>query len=101
MKQRLVAVANAMAVFGALLLIWQLVLWVFRVPPFMLPSPVAVARVAIGRFSSLFASLTITAEESAGGLAASIIVGVMIALIFAQFRWVRQTLYPYTILLQT
>ena len=101
MRQRLMIVANAIAVFAALLLIWQLILSVFHVPPYMLPSPFAVARVAIGRFSSLLASLIITAEESAGGLIASIVVGVLVALVFAQFRWVRQTLYPYTILLQT
>src|SRR5580704_13224989 len=94
-------VANAIAVFAGLLLIWQLVLWIFHVPPYMLPSPLAVSRVAINRSSSLLASLSITAMESAGGLIASIIVGVVIALVFAQFRWVRRTLYPYTILLQT
>jgi NitT/TauT family transport system permease protein len=101
MKQRIMHVANAIAVFAALLLIWQLVLWVFHVPPYMLPSPLAVTRVAIGRSSSLLASLSITAVESAGGLIASIVVGVLIALVFAQFGWVRRTLYPYTILLQT
>ena len=67
----------------------------------MLPSPLAVSRVAISRSSSLLASLSITAVESAGGLIASIFVGVLVALVFAQFRWVRRTLYPYTILLQT
>src|ERR1700752_818965 len=101
MKQRFMTLANGIAVFAALLLIWQLVLVLFHVPAYMLPSPLAVTRVAVSRFSSLLASLTITAEESAGGLIASIVVGVLIALVFAQFRWVRQTLYPYTILLQT
>ena len=47
MKQRLMTVANAIAVFAALLLIWQLVLWIFHVPPYMLPSPLAVTRVAV------------------------------------------------------
>ena len=46
-------------------------------------------------------SLAITSEEAAGGLVASIVVGVLIALVFAQSRWVRRMLYPYTILLQT
>ena len=32
---------------------------------------------------------------------ASIVVGVLIALLFAQSRWVRKMLYPYTLLLQT
>ena len=101
MKQRLITVANAIAVFAALLMLWQLVLWIFHVPPFMLPSPLAVGRAVIARFPSLLASFAITAEESAGGLAASIIVGVLIALVFAQSRWVRRMLYPYTLLLQT
>jgi len=101
MKQRLITAANALAVFGALLVLWQAILWIFRVPAFMLPSPWAVARAVVARLPSLLASLAITAEESAGGLIASIVVGVVIALIFAQSRWVRRMLYPYTILLQT
>jgi NitT/TauT family transport system permease protein len=101
MRQRLITAANALAVFGALLVLWQAILWIFRVPAFMLPSPWAVARAVVARFPSLLASLAITAEESAGGLIASIVVGVVIALVFAQSRWVRRMLYPYTILLQT
>jgi NitT/TauT family transport system permease protein len=101
MRKRFLAAANAVAVFGALLLIWQLILWIFHVPPFMLPSPWAVAKAVVARFPSLLTSLAITAEESLGGLIASIAVGVLIALLFAQSRWVRTMLYPYTILLQT
>jgi NitT/TauT family transport system permease protein len=101
MRQRLITLANAAAVFATLLAVWQLVLWIFKVPPYMLPSPWAVARAVGARFPSLLNSLAITAEESAGGLVASIIVGVLVALFFAQSRWVRRMLYPYTILLQT
>ena len=95
-RQRLITVANALAVFAALLIVWQLMLWIFHVPRYMLPSPWAVARAVVNRFPSLLASLAITAEESVGGLIASIVVGVLIALIFAQSRWVRRMLYPYT-----
>src|SRR6202167_5840853 len=101
MRQRLITLANAVAVFATLLAVWQVVLWIFKVPPYMLPSPWAVARAVDARFPSLLNSLAITAEESAGGLIASIIVGVLVALFFAQSRWVRRMLYPYTILLQT
>ena len=52
-------------------------------------------------FPRCWLALAITAEESGGGLIASIVVGVVIALIFAQSRWVRRMLYPYTLLLQT
>jgi len=101
MKKHLVALGNAVLVFVALLVLWQLVLSIFRVPRFMLPPPLAVARALIARFPSLLTSFSITAEEAAGGLVASIAVGVLVALIFAQSRWIRRMLYPYTILLQT
>jgi NitT/TauT family transport system permease protein len=100
-KQRLITVANALAVFLALLILWQLILWIFQVPRYMLPSPWAVARAVDARLPSLLTSTAITAEESLGGLIASILVGVIVALVFAQSRWVRKMLYPYTILLQT
>ena len=101
MKARLLPLADALAVFLAMLVLWQLVLWIFHVPSYMLPSPWAVARAVVARFPSLVSSLAITAGEAGGGLLASIAAGVLIALAVGQFRWVRRMLYPYTILLQT
>jgi NitT/TauT family transport system permease protein len=101
MKQRAITVLNALAVFAGLVLLWQVILWVFHVPPFMLASPRAVVQAIGARYPELLNSLSLTAEESAGGLAASIAVGVLVALVFAQFRWVRKMFYPYTLLLQT
>jgi NitT/TauT family transport system permease protein len=101
MRRHVVTVANALGVFAALLLLWQLILWIFRVPPFMLPSPWAVAKAVDARFPSLLQSFAITAEEAIGGILLSIVVGVGVALIFAQSRWVRRMLYPWTLLLQT
>ena len=48
----------------------------------------------------LLDSLLITAEDAAGGLAGSIVVGVPVALVFAHWR-IRRLFFPYTILLQT
>jgi NitT/TauT family transport system permease protein len=101
MKKYFVTLLNAVAVFAGLLLLWQGLDLVLHVPPYMLPPPLAVGRAVVARFPSLMTSLAITSEEAAGGLAASIVVGMLIALIFAQSRWIRRMLYPYTILLQT
>jgi NitT/TauT family transport system permease protein len=101
MRRRLITLGNAFAVFAVLVASWQLVLWIFHVPPYMLPSPWAVTQAVGRRFPSLLTALWITAEEAGGGLIASTAIGVIVALIFAQSRWVRQMLYPYTLLLQT
>src|SRR5450432_288717 len=101
MKERLISVTNAVGVFAVLLVIWQGIIWIFHVAPYMLPSPLAVAKAVPAKFPSLLNAFSITALEAAGGLAGSITVGVTVALLFAQSRWVRRMLYPYTLLLQT
>lgn len=101
MKKYALALLNAAAVFAGLLLIWQCLIWLLHIPAYMLPSPWSVARMAALRHHSLLVSLLITGGAAAGGLAGGIAVGTFIALLFAQSRWIRRMLYPYTILLQT
>ena len=100
-KQKLVILLNALGIFAALLLVWQLIIWLGHEPPFILPSPWRVFRVIVERFSSLADSFEITATAASIGLLGSIVAGVAVALLFAQSRWVRRMLYPYTLLLQT
>ena len=101
MKERIATALNALAVFAALVALWQLVIWVFRVKPIMLPSPYAVAKAIPERFPTLVNALAITAQESVGALIASTAAGLFVALVFAQYRWVRKMFLPYTLLLQT
>jgi NitT/TauT family transport system permease protein len=101
MKKQLVTLLNALIVLGSLLLLWRLLIWALAIPKFMLPTPWAVAKAAMSRSDSLLTSVWITFEAAACGLAASVIAGILIALVFAQSRWVRRMFYPYTILLQT
>jgi NitT/TauT family transport system permease protein len=101
MKKRALLAVNSVVVLACLVGLWQALVSFNRLPPYILPGPLAVMSALHERLPSLLSSLLITAEEAAGGLAASILVGVAIAMIFAQWRWLRQLLYPYTILLQT
>ena len=100
MKKLWLAV-NSVLVFACLLALWQALVSLNRVPAYILPGPRAVALALVHRFPSLWNSLLITSEEALGGLLASIGAGLAIAMIFAQWRWMRQLVYPYTILLQT
>ena len=101
MKKQALLALNSVIVLACLLGFWQLVVSLNHLPPYILPGPEAVAAALRDRFHSLLNSLLITTEEAAGGLIASIIVGVAVSMIFAQWEWLRQLLYPYTILLQT
>jgi NitT/TauT family transport system permease protein len=100
MKKRWLVV-NSLIVFACLLAIWSRVVAFAHLPVYILSGPRAVAEALLDRYPSLLRSLWITAEEAAGGLAASIVAGMAIAMIFAQLRWLRQLVFPYTILLQT
>lgn len=101
MKRQGLLILNAVVVFCCLLGLWQALVSFNHLPPYILPGPKLVAEALRDRYPSLLNSLWITTEEAAGGLAASVIVGIATAMIFAQWRWLRHTLYPYTILLQT
>lgn len=101
MKKKTWLVANSVIVFTTLIVIWDRVVAFSHLPPYILPGPLAVAAALRERFPSLLNSLWITTIEALGGLLASIAVGVVIAMIFAQWRGLRQLVYPYTILLQT
>jgi NitT/TauT family transport system permease protein len=92
---------NSAAVFVALLIVWDRTAAWAHLPAYILPKPLLVAAAMRDKFPSLLNSLWITTAEAAGGLLASIVVGVVVAMIFAQWRSLRQLVYPYTILLQT
>ncbi len=92
---------KSLIVLLCLIGLWQMVISVRNVPAYILPGPLVVFSALRERYVSLLNSLWITTAEAAGGLIASIVVGVAVAMVFAQWRWVRQLAYPYTILLQT
>ena len=101
MRRHLWLVVNSIVVLACLLALWQIAVLMLHVPKYMLPGPMMVGAAMVNRFQALLQSFLITAEAAALGLVGSIAAGTAIALIFAQWRWIRRLLFPYTILLQT
>ena len=101
MKRQLWLMLNSAIVLACLLAAWKLAVMMLKVPKYMLPAPESVGSAIVDRFSTLCASFLLTSETAAVGLVTSIVAGVAIALLFAQWRGLRRMLYPYTILLQT
>ncbi|MCP2342757.1 ABC transporter permease [Actinomadura rupiterrae] len=71
---------------------------------FLLPPPDAVVRVGFldrDNRAELFAALGRTAEVAGLGLLIATAVGVGLAVLMSQARWVERSLYPYAVVLQT
>ena len=84
-----------------LLALWQGVVMLFKVPNYLVPSPVELARLIPARIGDLLPALAVTAGEALGGFVLSAVVGVAVGLCFSGSPLLRRSLYPYVVLLQT
>jgi NitT/TauT family transport system permease protein len=100
-RQRLLFSFSSILVLLAMLLAWRLTILTFNVPAYMLPTPWMVAKAFAQHLDGILGALLITTEEAVLGIVSSVIIGVLIALIFARSIWIRRLLFPYTVLLQT
>lgn len=88
-------------VMVALLIVWHVVVSVWQIPKIVIPLPLDVAVVVRDEWSVLLAAMAQTAFAAMTGLFCSLVLGVLVACLFAQSRLIRASLYPYAILLQT
>jgi NitT/TauT family transport system permease protein len=89
------------ALFLLVIMSWHLVVRFGHIESYLLPSPLAVARVAWTKRAELFGALTLTAACALCGFAASLVVGTLIAVTFSFSRVIKASGYPYAIFLQT
>lgn len=89
------------AFLGLVLLGWQLATLLFRLPPYLVPTPGAVWQAAAQKWDRLASATGLTAAAALGGFGLSLLCGTAIAFAFSQSRFIRQSCYPYAIFLQT
>src|ERR1039458_4375662 len=82
------------------LLAWDVVVRVFAIPPFVLPSPGLVLSTLIADGSLLWHSLLVTLLTTFEGFLLAAIGGIGLAILFSQSRLVEYSLYPYAVILQ-
>jgi NitT/TauT family transport system permease protein len=93
-------VAAPLAVGIVLLLAWQAVCVAFDVPPYLVPSPVAIGKTLIEDWSLLAGSLWVTLQITLLAFALAVACGTAAAFLFVQSRLIEASLFPYAILLQ-
>jgi len=83
------------------LLIWEVLVKVTNLPPFLLPGPILVLQTLIKDWGELFTSLIITFQITLVAFIAAVISGVLISVLFIQSKWVERSFFPYAVVLQT
>jgi NitT/TauT family transport system permease protein len=71
---------------------------------FLLPTPDTVVRIAFldqANLSELLAGLALSAQVALTGLALAALIGVSVAIVMSQTRWLESSIYPYVVFLQT
>jgi putative hydroxymethylpyrimidine transport system permease protein len=79
---------------AVLLLLWQIVVWVTQVQPFILPGPVSVLITLVTRVDVILGHAWITGLEVILGLALGTILGVVTALLMAGIKGATRWLMP-------
>ncbi len=84
----------------ALIAAWQALVIVYKLPPFLVPSPVNVAETLVKDAGLLFGALYTTLKITLFAFVCATLLGVLIAFAFVQSRVIETALFPYAVLLQ-
>lgn len=101
LAKTLLGIAPPVVVFGLVVLLWQLGTALYGIPEYLLPGPAAVWTAAHTRGLELVYATLLTGAGALAGFFASLVGGVLVALLFSQSRLIERSLYPYAIFLQT
>jgi NitT/TauT family transport system permease protein len=81
-------------------LLWDLVVRINNIQPYVLPSPGLVFQTLIGDWSILWPSLLSTLSTTFQALLLAVFGGVGLAILFNQSRVIEHSFYPYAVILQ-
>jgi NitT/TauT family transport system permease protein len=89
-----------LGVGGVLLALWETVVRVRGIPPYILPGPLLIAETLWTDGPSLLGSLLVTLRVTLAALVAAAVLGGGIALFFSLSRVLALSLFPYAVILQ-
>ncbi len=79
---------------------WELIVEWKRVPSYILPGPLLIAKTLVTDWDTLSGALWITLRITFAALVAAVTVGVALAILFTQSKWLEKSLFPYAVILQ-
>ena len=84
-----------------LVILWDVVVRLFKIPPYLVPTPLAVARQLVAEWPTLWREALPTLYATLGGFALSALIGVPIAMWIAWSRLVESFVYPLLVFSQS
>ena len=97
---RLVRLMLPIIVLSAGIGLWELVVRINDIPPYVLPAPSAILATLIRDWGVLSQSLLTTLLTTFEGFVAAAIGGIALALLFNLSKWLEYSLLPYAVVLQ-
>lgn len=79
---------------------WEGFVRLERVPPYILPAPSLIAKTLIADWPTLSGSLVVTLTITFEALFAAAAGGLVLAIFFAQWKWVERSFFPFAVILQ-
>ena len=89
------------AIVAAVIVVaWEALVIGLDLPPYLVPSPVAMMKTLASDWVSLGGALLVTLKITLLAFAVATVIGVLISFVFVQSRAVETALFPYAVLLQ-
>jgi NitT/TauT family transport system permease protein len=82
------------------LALWEAAVRINQIPHYILPGPVLIAQTLVADWATLSGSLMVTLRITFAALVAAVTVGVALAIVFTQSKWLEKSLFPYAVILQ-
>jgi NitT/TauT family transport system permease protein len=99
-NERIWAYALPTLVAVATLGLWEWLVYVLAVEPFVLPAPSAILAAAVTDWDTLMSAAWITIRVTVMAFVLALVFGIAFAILFAQSRTIERALFPYAVTLQ-
>jgi NitT/TauT family transport system permease protein len=83
-----------------LLALWQGLVTGFKLPPYLVPSPLLMLQTLVTDWQALGGALLVTLKITLVSFAVAVVMGVLVSFLMVQSRLVETALFPYAVLLQ-
>jgi NitT/TauT family transport system permease protein len=93
--------ARPLLLIVILLVLWEIAIWIFKIPPYLIPAPRDVVKQLVVEWPKLWREGLITTYATLGGFALSVLFGIPMALMIAYSRTVESFVYPLLVFSQS